>query len=360
MEFDITLPIAGISSNVFFLIGIGLLGGLITGLLGLGGGTTITPMLMVIGVHPIIAVTCQVNSAIGITLTGFLNYWRQNDVDLKLGFLALGGGVFGVFLGVKFSMWLESMGLILNVMSIGYIIVLTSMGFLLLKQSLKTIKNQGSTKKLHQSPGWAQKMPFVIYFSRTRVRMSAIVPFMVGMMNAIFTAILGIGNGVFMLPVLGYLIGRTSPVIYGTTQLASVVMFIFTTMFMAIESASVDLILVFFLLIGGTIGTQIGVKLSYYFYRPYLGVMGAILLFTIALKFILGLFFNIWKFSPKSQIHEINTDGVFEQIIIFSHLYPKLCGIIGVLLAVIVSLSAEGIIRCITNIFSSSQTSDNQ
>ncbi len=353
MDLDVTLPIAGVTLNIFSLIGTGLLGGFITGMLGLGGGTTITPMLMFLGVHPLIAVTCQVNSAIGITLTGFLNYLRHNDVDVKLGMLALIGGFFGAFAGVKFANWVESTSGLISVISYGYIIVLTTMGSLLLFQSLKTLKKQDKdgAKKVWHSPQWAQKLPLVTYFPRTRVTLSGIIPFTVGGVNAILTALLGIGNGVFMLPILSYLVGRTSPVVYGTTLLASVAMFIFTTFLHAIESSSVDLLLVLFLLMGGTIGTQIGVKISYHFPRPYLGLAGAFLLFGISLKFMIGLFLGSWSFAAKSLPHQVCSTGFLGVLSDFSHSCPELTAVTGILLAISVAFFSEGLTRLVRSFF---------
>ena len=75
MDWIVSLPVAGISENLWWFVAIGLSGGLITGLLGLGGGVSITPLLLMMGVHPTIAIACQLNTAVGITFSSFLSFF---------------------------------------------------------------------------------------------------------------------------------------------------------------------------------------------------------------------------------------------------------------------------------------------
>jgi uncharacterized membrane protein YfcA len=307
---------------------------------------------MMMGINPLVAVSSQVCSAIGITFTGFLGFLRQNDVDLKLGSVALLGGFAGVFVGVKVTSWLDKIGYIKPVISAGYIVVLSSMGTLLLVQSIKSIKHKAKPKAARHAPLWAQKLPFQMTFPRTRITMTTLLPFGVGLANAILTSLLGIGNGVFMLPILTYLVGRTSPVVYGTTQMASVIMFLSTTIIMTLETTSLDLVLVLLLLIGGTIGTQIGVRISYLFHRPHLGVAGAIVVYLIALKFILGLFFDSWKIQPSSSSSVHSLDGFFHPLAIFTQEHTFLTALIGVSLAIGLSFVVEAFTRLWKKIYS--------
>ncbi|MGA2992305.1 MAG: hypothetical protein ABSD88_17690 [Candidatus Korobacteraceae bacterium] len=50
------LPIAGVSINMGLLVSVGLGIGFLSGLLGVGGGFLTTPILMMIGISPIVAV----------------------------------------------------------------------------------------------------------------------------------------------------------------------------------------------------------------------------------------------------------------------------------------------------------------
>ena len=351
MDFSLTLPIVEITNNIFTFIGIGLTGGVITGLLGLGGGMTITPLLIMIGVPPLAAVTNQVNSALGITFTGFLSYFRQNDVDVKLGIVAMCGGFIGVFVGVKSAAWFEKKGVMLFVMSLGYIVVLFSMGTLLLWQSLKNLKNKDKYQPVSKTPGWLENLPLKTNFPRLRLTMSVWVPFGLGSLNAFLTVLLGIGNGVVMLPLLTYLIGRTSPVVYGTSQLASVVMFLSTTFLMTLETASLDLVLVFFLLIGGTIGTQVGVYLSYFFRRVYLGIGGAVVIYAIGLNFLAGLLFESWCLSSCVPSFKVELSPFYQEMAFFTHTHPFWTACIGIGMALLFSLAINALSHFLQSFF---------
>jgi uncharacterized membrane protein YfcA len=158
------------------------------------------------------------------------------------------------------------------------------MSFVLFRQSLKTLAHYRSATKVIQTPTWTRFIGLKIYFTRTRVELSILFPLLVGIINGALTSSLGVGNGIFMMPAISYLIGRTSPVVYGTTLLAGVGMSIVTTFMYAVGTQSVDLFLVLILLGGGIIGSQMGVRFGYSLPRPYIGIIGALVILGICLK----------------------------------------------------------------------------
>jgi len=52
---SVFLPVAGISINLFLVVGAGMMVGLLSGLVGVGGGFLMTPILMMLGVPPTVA-----------------------------------------------------------------------------------------------------------------------------------------------------------------------------------------------------------------------------------------------------------------------------------------------------------------
>ena len=58
---EIYLPIAGISENLFLILGLGAGVGMLSGMFGVGGGFLLTPLLMQIGIPPPIAVASAAN-----------------------------------------------------------------------------------------------------------------------------------------------------------------------------------------------------------------------------------------------------------------------------------------------------------
>ncbi|MBX9804487.1 MAG: sulfite exporter TauE/SafE family protein [Alphaproteobacteria bacterium] len=342
MNFELTLPIAGVSLNIFFLLGLGWMGGFLSGMLGVGGGVIITPALMVLGVPPMVAVASQVNHSIGTNLTGFLNYRRNNDVDFRLGGILLIGGIVGAVGGVYLLRWLNAHGQAVSIITISYIVVLAAMSFVLFRQSLKTLAHYRSATKAIHTPSWTRFIGLKIYFTRTRVELSVLFPLFVGIINGSLTSCLGVGNGIFMMPAISYLIGRTSPVVYGTTLLAGVGMSIITTFMYAVGTQSVDLFLVLILLGGGILGSQMGVRFGYTLPRPYIGMIGAFVILGICLR--ISWTANTGKsFSMLSSCRELRAcpPNSLSCIMEFSQCYPIASAFVGVLGAILFSILLE-------------------
>src|SRR5271156_5697578 len=98
---DIYLPIAEVSLDVFVLLGIGAAIGFLSGVFGVGGGFLLTPLLIFIGVPPAIAVASSANQLVGASLSGVIAHWRRGNVDFKMGFVLLVGGIVGSLAGVQ-------------------------------------------------------------------------------------------------------------------------------------------------------------------------------------------------------------------------------------------------------------------
>jgi uncharacterized membrane protein YfcA len=342
MNFELTLPIAGVTLNLFLMLGLGWVGGFLSGMLGIGGGVIITPALMVLGVPPLVAVASQVNHSIGTNLTGFLNYRRNNDVDFRLGGILLIGGIIGAILGVFLLRWLNAHGQAVSIITVSYIIVLAVMSFVLFRQSLKTLAHYRSATKAIHTPAWTRFIGLKIYFTRTRVELSILFPLLVGIVNGALTSSLGIGNGIFMMPAISYLIGRTSPVVYGTTLLAGVGMSMITTYMYAVGTQSVDLLLVLILLGGGILGSQMGVRFGYTLPRPYIGIIGAFVILGICLRISWNM--NTGKnlgICMSSDSLPICSPTSLSCIMEFSQSCPVASAFIGVVGAILFSILLE-------------------
>ena len=97
---QIYLPIAELSVNIFLLLGIGGGVGFLSGLFGVGGGFLMTPLLIFIGVPPAVAVATQANQVVASSVSGVLAHWSRDNVDFKMGFVLLAGGMLGSTVGV--------------------------------------------------------------------------------------------------------------------------------------------------------------------------------------------------------------------------------------------------------------------
>lgn len=92
----------------FYSVLIGLVAGIASGLLGIGGGVIIVPALILfVGIDPRQAIGLSLAVIIPTALVGFLKHYSYGNFDLQiftaLGIAAIFGGYFGAALAGKFS-----------------------------------------------------------------------------------------------------------------------------------------------------------------------------------------------------------------------------------------------------------------
>ena len=121
---DIYLPIAGMSINIFLVLGIGGLVGFLSGLFGVGGGFLLTPLMMMIGIPPAVAAATDSNQIVAGASSGAFAHWRLGNVDFKMGLIVMVGGIVGGTLGVQVVKVLRSIGNFEFVMKVVYVLML--------------------------------------------------------------------------------------------------------------------------------------------------------------------------------------------------------------------------------------------
>ena len=79
---DIYLPIAEVYINVPLLLLISASVGFLTGLLGIGGGFLMTPILIFLGIPPVYAVANGANNILAASVSGSLAHYFKNHIDI--------------------------------------------------------------------------------------------------------------------------------------------------------------------------------------------------------------------------------------------------------------------------------------
>lgn len=87
------------ASSVLKAVGFGLLGGIMSGLVGLSGGAPIVGGLMILGCQPLETVGTSVFALLGIAITGFAAHAGLGNIDWKLVGLLAVGTTCGAFVG---------------------------------------------------------------------------------------------------------------------------------------------------------------------------------------------------------------------------------------------------------------------
>ncbi len=87
--------------NILLIVLLGMLVGGLSGLFGVGGGFLMTPLLIFLGIPPAVAVGTEAPHVLASSVSGALAHWRRKNVDFKMGFFLMIGGVVGSTVGVN-------------------------------------------------------------------------------------------------------------------------------------------------------------------------------------------------------------------------------------------------------------------
>ena len=290
---SIYLPIAEMNINIFLIVFIGMIVGALSGLFGVGGGFLMTPLLIFLGIPPIVAVGSEAPHVLASSVSGVIAHWRKKNVDFKMGFFLLSGGVVGSTVGVNLFKLLNTYGQIDIVIQFLFIIFLGFIGISMAFESAKTtIKNYRTTSairtKLHQH-SWIHGLPFKLRFHRSKLYISAIPPILIGFFVGILSAMMGVGGGFIMIPAMVYILGMSTNVVVGTSLFQIIFVTANSTFFQSYLNQTVDIVLSALMILGGVIGAQIGVRLGSQLKAEYLRGILAILVLLVCAKILTDL-----------------------------------------------------------------------
>ena len=85
LHVEIYFPVAGVSVNLFTILGLGGGIGLLSGIIGVGGGFLLTPLLIQIGIPAPVAAASAINQVTGASVSGYLAHRARGTVDVKMG-----------------------------------------------------------------------------------------------------------------------------------------------------------------------------------------------------------------------------------------------------------------------------------
>lgn len=291
---NIYLPIAELAENVYLLLAIGGGVGFLSGLFGVGGGFLLTPLLIFLGIPAPVAVASGANQVLGASVSGVIVHWRRGNVDLKMGGILLIGALSGSWLGVWLFGILRRFGQIDLVISLSYVILLGAIGTLMLIDGLRFLFNARKGMPQVQDRGphrhtWMHGLPLKMRFYRSHLYISAILPVIVGLIGGILSAIMGVGGGFLMVPLMIYIIGMRTAVVVGTSLFMIIFVTANVTFLQAQQYHTVDIVLTLLLLVGGVIGAQFGARMAPRIRADRLRIMLAVLVLAVGAKILWDL-----------------------------------------------------------------------
>jgi uncharacterized membrane protein YfcA len=291
---DIYLPIAEVSVNAGVLVLLGAVVGFISGLFGIGGGFLMTPILLWMGIPPVVAVASEANHVAASSASSVISYSRKRQVDFRMGGVLAAGGAVGALLGVEVFRWLRLLGQADLVVSLSYLIFLGLIGGLMLVESVGSVlrqrRGQAPPKRRDRRPVWLYGLPLKVRFPRSRLYISVIPPIILGIFVGILSAIMGVGGGFILVPAMVYILRMPAGVVVGTSLFQIIITTSLASVLQAGRNQSVDIVLATLLLLGGVLGAQFGARASSRFRAEELRALLGLIVLIMGLQMGLVLF----------------------------------------------------------------------
>jgi uncharacterized protein len=295
MSWNVYLPIAGNSVNVVLLLGLGGIVGFLSGLFGVGGGFLMTPLLIMAGIPPVVAAASDSNQIVAASTSATYAHYRMGNVDFKMGFLLLIGGVVGGTFGVQLIKILRSLGNADFVIKITYVIMLGVVGSYMFVESLQSLRKQpveAETVSVGKPSLYARivtGLPFQMRFPKSGVTLSVLLPLILGTFVGVLAAIMGVGGGFIMVPVMVYMLRMPMHVVVGTSLFQILFTCVNVTVMQAVTNYAVDIVLAILLLLGSTVGAQFGARLSRRLKGDQLKIILASVVLLVMVQMLVGL-----------------------------------------------------------------------
>ncbi|UYH55149.1 sulfite exporter TauE/SafE family protein [Qipengyuania sp. SS22] len=290
---DVYLPIANLSVNGLWIVALGGLTGILSGLFGVGGGFLTTPLLIFYGIPPTVAAASASTQVTGASVTGVLAHGGRGGVDYRMGAVMVAGGVIGSGFGALLFRFFRAIGQIDVVISALYVVLLGTIGLLMAREAVQTIWGTGSSQAARRRHHpLVASLPMRWRFYRSGLYISPIAPLLVGVVVGVLTMLMGVGGGFILVPAMLYILGMSANVVVGTSLYNILFVTMATTIMHSLTTKAVDIVLVFLLLVGSVTGAQIGSQIAVKAKPEVLRLILAATVLAVAFRMFLGLFYQ--------------------------------------------------------------------
>jgi uncharacterized membrane protein YfcA len=126
-------------------------------------------------------------------------------------------------------------------------------------------------------------------FVKSGVTLSPLLPIILGLFVGVLAAIMGVGGGFIMVPVMVYLLRMPMHVVVGTSLFQILFTCVNVTIMQAMTNRTVDMELAIILLLGSTLGAQFGARLSRKLKADQLKILLASIVLLVMVQMLTGL-----------------------------------------------------------------------
>ena len=286
---QIYLPIADLPVNIFLILGMGLAVGFISGMFGIGGGFLMTPLLIFVGVAPAVVVASVASHVAASSMSGAISYWRRRAVDIALALMLLAGGILGTAGGVWLFTLLRALNQLDLTIALSYVALLSAVGGLMVTESVRAIvreqKGHPATPRRGGAHTWIHGLPLKMRFKRSKIYVSAIPVWAIGFVIGFVGALMGIGGGFLLVPMLIYFLRVPTATVIGTSMVLTLITMASATVMHSVTNHLVDAVLALILMVGGVIGAQFGARAGQNMRGERLRLLLGLLVLAVGLRF---------------------------------------------------------------------------
>jgi uncharacterized protein len=273
----IDLPIAGQQDfPVLVLISIGFMVGTLGGFFGVGGAWIVTPALNIFGFPMAYAIGTDLAHIFGKSIIATRKHSKLGNVDWRLGMFSIFGSIIGIEGGKRLVMILEKAGNVGDVVRWVYMIFLFGLGIYMVydyRQAIARARREtgGTSESEPQEETSAAardlrkfQMPPVVSLPASGIKgISFWILFSIFLVTGFLSGFMGVGGGFVLLPALIYLVGCPTTIAVGTSLLSVCFMSAYGCFTYSLAGRT-ELFAAMIMLIGASVGAQVGVLATRY------------------------------------------------------------------------------------------------
>jgi uncharacterized membrane protein YfcA len=266
-----------------WLIGIGLVVGVLGGFFGVGGSFLAGPALYVLGLPMNFVVGTDIAHIVGKSVVAARRHRALGNIDIKLGLLMAVGTIPGVELGARAVQRLKVTAYGDAVLGLSFCAVLLFVSGFIFWESLGALRDRrmersgairtrrGKVDGLHFNRLWkwthGWNLPPRVSLPVSGVHLSLWAILAVALVGGFFSGFLGGGAGYIRMPLLVYALGVPTHVAIGTDLFEIIISAGYGTVSHALKG-NVDILIALVMHTGAAIGAQIGAQATEVFHGP--------------------------------------------------------------------------------------------
>jgi len=268
--------------DFYYFLPLGFFIGIISGFFGIGGGIILTPLLLILGFTPSVAIATSLMLTLGSTVSGTLSHLRLKNVVWKDSLIVGGVGIIGSTLAAPIVLRLEAANGAHLVISIVYMGLLLYFAWKFLRPAQKSDGKKGLNNRY-----------VALAFT--------------GVFAGFVSSLLGVSGGFIITPLLVSLAGYELKRAVGTSIASALLIVVSGLVNYSAANTDVDLLVGAMLILGALLGAPIGAKQLTHFKQSFVKKYLGIFYLTVAASVLL----EVLSFNTASLVLLIGLSAVF-------------------------------------------------